>query len=177
MRGGRAFLKVSFVTLSKRGCAAIAIGVVIGLAALLYLPYQHETITGVVSKNETRCDIEVTNNSGWTTRPAVERVRYPLDVFVFVTGCAGVSNGQPFSAELISAGSGKVIAQGLGCADAPKKGDPCLLEAPPIASLKDSDRYIVRVVRAKGDAASDAELRLGSSFTWRSLAFDALMSV
>lgn len=165
----------------KKGCAIIAVSVPIGLMALLCWPYRMEIITGFVSRNETTCTVEAVNNSGWTSHSAVpgidtESVKYPLEVSAFVTGCSGLPNGQPFSAELISP-SGKVVARGLGCADAPGKDYPCQLDAPPIMSLRGSDRYIVRVVPVRGAAANEAEFRLESSVRWSNGIVDVLMSV
>jgi len=164
----------------KKGCA-IAASVVIGLAALLYWPYRLETIVGIVSRNEAKCVVEAINHSGWAEHSiapgiSAESVKYPLQLFVFITDCPGVPDGRPFAAELIDP-SGKVVARGLACSDAPTKDYPCRLEAPPIASLRGADRYIVRVVPARGAAPKDAVLRIESSAEWRSATFDALMSV
>src|SRR3978361_757662 len=98
------------------------------LAVLVWLwrPYRLETMQGFVSKNETGCRIEAANYSPWKSHPIghgidAEDITYPLEVYVFVTGCPAVPNGRPYAAELISLTSGKVVAHGLACANAPQE--------------------------------------------------------
>lgn len=166
----------------KRGCAGLAIMTMIGLLAVLCLPYRLETVEGAVSANETGCTVEVANYSGWKSRvigPLIdaEDVAYPLQVYVFVTACSGVSKGRPYAAGVISVSSGKLVARGLACGNAPEADLPCRLEMPAVRSLEKSNRYVVRVLRAPGEAIRGANVRLHVSHEWRNVVLDAIGSV
>lgn len=166
----------------KRGCATVALLVVLGLLIWLCWPYRLEEIESSVSRNETGCHIDTTSHGGWKSRSIgfgieADEVAYPLEVYVFVTACPAVPNGRPYAAELISVTSGKVVARGLACANAPEENLPCRLQMPPVASLGGADRYIVRVLRAPGARVRRADLRLYVSQAWRSVVLDRVGGV
>ena len=156
--------------------ASAAIGV--ALLALLFWHYRLETVESTVSANETGCAISMTSNGGWREEGWTSRVAYPLEILVFVDNCVGVPEGRPYSASLVSVRSGKVVASGLSCSGTEHaEGYPCRLELPPLNTLAGQDRFRVRVVKAKGQNARTAELRLFLKREWRSAVIDGLMSV
>jgi hypothetical protein len=162
----------------KRGCifASVAIGVV--LLALLSRPYRLETVESIVSANGTGCSISTTSNGGWRKEAWTTRVAYPLDLRVFVDNCAGVPEGRPYSATLVSVRSGTVIASGLSCSGTEHaEGYPCRLKLPPLDTLAGQDRFRVRVLKTKGNDAGTAELQLFLKHEWRSGVIDGIMSV
>lgn len=166
----------------KRGCAVVATIAALGPLALFCWPYRLDTVESSVSRNQTGCHVDTTSNGGWKSRsivPGIEadEVAYPLEVYVFITACPAVPHGRPYAAELISATSGKVIARGLACANAPEEDLPCRLEIPPVASLEGSDRYTVRLLRMPGETIRRADLRLYVSHSWRSVVLDTIGSV
>ncbi|MES2045521.1 MAG: hypothetical protein V4475_16740 [Pseudomonadota bacterium] len=166
----------------KRGCAIVAILAVLGLLALFCWPYRLDTIESSVSRNQTGCHIDTTSHGGWKSRsigPGIEaeEVAYPLEIYVFVTACPAVPNGRPYAAELVSVTSGKVVAHGLACANAPEEDLPCRLQMPPVASLAGADRYVVRVLGAHGAPVRRADLRLYVSHAWRSVVLDRVGGV
>ncbi len=167
------------LTLSvKLGCMAASAAIGFALLVLLLMPYRLETVESIVSANGTGCAISTTSNGGWREEVGASRVAYPLDIFVFVDSCAGVPEGRPLSAELVSARSGKVIALGLSCSGAEHaEGYPCRLELPPLSTLAGHDRFRVRVVKAKGQEPGAAELQLFLKREWRSAVIDGIMSV
>lgn len=160
-----------------------------GAFALLLLctffvwPYRAESVEGVVSGHATTCDIGVTSNGGWRDEvipPGIlaSRVAYPLKMIAFVEDCRGVPDGRPHATELVSVSSGKVVARGVSCAGVDhSEGYPCRLEMPPIAVLEGQDRYVVRVVRQAGDEPVTAQIQLILKREWRSVVYDALLSV
>jgi hypothetical protein len=155
--------------------AIALLGVV--LLTFLLRPYRLETVEGTVSANETGCAIFTTSNGGWRDDGLVDRVAYPLEIRVFIDGCTGVSDGRPYSATLVSARSGNVVASGLSCAGTDHgAGYPCRLELPPIRTLSGQDRFHVRVVTAKGKEVRTAELQLFRKSEWRSVVIDRIMS-
>ena len=168
---------------TKRGCIVAAALAVLVLSVAFLWPYQAESIEGIVVENHTGCSIAVTSNGGWreeAVAPGItaSRVAYPLEVIAFVDGCRGLSDERPYSAELVSSGSGQIVARGLSCAGADhSEGYPCRLEMPPIATLRGQDRYRVRVVRQAGHAPRTADIRLNLEREWRSVVWDALMPV
>lgn len=156
--------------------ASAVIGVV--LLAFLLWPYRLETVESIVSANETGCAISTTSNGGWHYEVLTARVAYPLDIRVFVDSCAGVPEGRPYSATLVSVRSEKVIASGLSCSGAEHaEGYSCRLELPPLHTLSGQDRFHVRVVTAKGQNVGTAELQLFLKHEWRSVVIDGIMSV
>lgn len=156
--------------------ASAAIG--FALLALLLWRYRLETVESAVSANETGCAISTTSNGGWREEIWTSRVAYPLDIRVFVNNCAGVPKGRPYSAELVSVRSGRVIASGLACSGTEHaKGYPCRIELPALNTLAGQDRFRVRVLKAKGQNAGTAELRLFLKREWRSAVIDGIMSV
>jgi hypothetical protein len=162
----------------KRGCALVGVSAVI-IVTLLLGPYQAESIESVTSANETGCTISTTSNGGWRTGFMASRVAYPLNIVAFVDNCPNVSGGKPYSSELVSLSSGKVIARGQACADdrgAPEEY-PCRLELPPLATLRGKERYVVRVVRTAALGSSTAEIRLFLKREWRIAVWDAILSV
>jgi hypothetical protein len=166
----------------KRGCAGVAALVIIGLLVTLCWPYRSDNIESAASKNGTGCVVDVTNHSGWKSRSIgaginADEVVYPLNVYVFVTDCPGVPHGRPYAVELRSATSGKVVARGLACANAPEEDFPCRMEMSPIASLDGADRYVVRVQAMSGEPVRAVNLRLYVSHEWRSVVLDRLGSV
>ena len=168
---------------AKSGCIFGLAAVAMALVGVLLWPYRSESIESAVSANQTGCAISSTSNGGWredVAAPAIgtSRVAYPLSIIVFVNSCRGVPDGKPYSADLLSASSGKVIAQGVSCAGAiAAKAYPCRLELPPLASLERQDTYLVRVAKADGERVRTAKVRLYRQTRWRSLAVDAMMSV
>ena len=109
---------------SRSGCrrSCVAAILLIGLPALIFLllPYRSETVVGIVYRNRTGCTIDVTQISGWRDEklgPALyaSNVAYPLEVFVFVHRSSQLIEGRPYSAELIAAESGEVIAREYSC--------------------------------------------------------------
>ena len=123
----------------------------------------------------------MTSNGGWhdeVIAPGItaSRVTYPLKVNAFISDCPGILDGQPYSAELVSMRSGELVARGTSCADR-FEGDPCRLEMPPIAALPGEDRYRISVVRRAGHMPLTADINLRLKREWRSVVWDALMSV
>jgi len=156
--------------------AIAVIGVV--LLAFLLWPYRLETVESIVSSNKTGCVISTTSSGGWRYGVLATRVAYPLDIRVFVDGCAGAAEGRPYSATLVSVRSGKVIASGVSCSGTDHaEGYPCRLELPPLRTLSGQDRYHVRVVTAKGQYFCTAELQFFLEREWRSVMIDGLLSV
>jgi len=167
--------------MAKRGCwLTVALVLLIAGAGLLW-PYRAERIEGAVSGNRTGCAVSVNGDWGWNEEaiaPGITalHVAYPLKMAAFVGDCSGAPGGRPHSAELISIGTGQVIARGFSCADRPE-GYLCQLEIPPIAALQGQDRYRVSVVRRAGQAPLTADIHLSLKREWRSVVWDALMSV
>jgi hypothetical protein len=156
--------------------ASASIGIL--LLAFLLWPYRSEKIDSVVSANETGCAIYTASNGGWREEAGASRIAYPLDIRVFVESCAGVPQGRPYAATLVSARSGKVIASGLSCSgNRLAEGYPCRLEMPPLNTLSGQDHFRIRVVVAKGEKVRSAELHLFLKREWRSVVIDAIMSV
>lgn len=160
----------------RRGCV---IAIVAGLALLAPFcwPYRLDAVESAASRNETGCHIDTTSHGGWKSRSIglgidAEEVAYPLEMYVFVTDCPAVPDGRPYAADLVSVATGKVIARGLACADAPEENFPCRLQMPPIASLSGSDRCVVRVLVARGAPVKHADVRLYVSHAWRSVVLD-----
>lgn len=161
-----------------RGCIVTSAAIGVVLLALLTWHNRLETIESTVSANGTGCSISTGSYGGWRNGVLESPVAYPLKIYVFVHDCPGLPEGRPYSATLVSAQSGKVVASGLSCADsAHAEGYPCRLELPPLDKLAGQDRYRVRVVKTKGQKASTAELQLFIKSEWRSVAYDALLSV
>ena len=157
---------------------AIGAATCIALLVLLLWPYQLETVESAVTANATGCTISTTSNGGWREEAEAARVAYPLDIRVFVDGCSDVPEGRPHSAELVSPSSGKIMALGLSCSGAGHaERYPCRLELPPLDTLAGHNRFIVRVVKAKGQKAGTAELRLILKREWRSIVIDRILSV
>jgi hypothetical protein len=171
------------VNLVKRGCILSLAAIFAASLAFFLWPYRAETIESTVSVNKTDCSISMTSNGGWKNEmyiPGIKasRVAYPLDVRVFVDGCRGVPEGRPYSADLVSLSSGKVIAQGMYCAGTShSEGYPCQLELPPLGSLTEQGRYIVRVRKAEIEKVATASLQLYLKTEWRSVVIDGMMSV
>lgn len=162
----------------KRGCLAGGATMCFALLALLFWHYRLETVESIVTANETGCAISMSSNGGWREEVRNSTVAYPLDIHVFVDKCPGVPEGRPYSAELVSVRSGKILASGLSCSGTEHAKDyPCRLEIPPLNTLVGQDHYRVRVLKVKGHKAKTAELQLLLKRQWRSLVFDALMSV
>lgn len=166
----------------KPGCAIVAIIATIGSLTLFCWPYRLDAIESSVSRNQSGCQIDTTSNGGWKSHsiaPGIdaEEVAYPLDVRVFVAACPATPNGRPYAVDLISVASGKVVARGLACANAPEDDFPCRLEMPPVASPEESGRYIVRIWRSPSEPAKLAELTLYVSHAWRSALLDRLGGV
>jgi len=166
----------------RRGCTIALL--LIGLSTLIFilLPYRAETVVGVVNRNRTGCTIDVTHTSEWQDEklgPALyaSNVEYPLEVFVFVHGCSNLDHGKPYSAELIAAESGEIVAKGLSCGTSADQSYPCRLEAAPIPLRSSSHRYVVCVKRTSDQPAREAELEVTTSRCWRSFVLDAILSV
>lgn len=169
--------------LVKRGCIFSLVAVPTALLAFFFWPYRAETIESNISANKTNCSISMTSNGGWKDEmylPGIgaSRVAYPLAIRVFIDECRGMPEGRPYSVDLVSLPSGKVVAQGMYCAGNNHSEDhPCQLELPPLASLTDKDRYLVRVRKAAGEKVGTANLQLSLEREWRSVVIDAMMSV
>jgi len=167
--------------IAKWGCATTAVILAIAFLAFFSWPYRAESIEGVVVANSTACKIWTTSNGGWREEaiaPGIHasRVAYPLDVRIFVTECRGVAQGRPYSTELVSLNSGRVVARGLSCAAVNHVEDGlCRLELPPLAALDGRDRFIVRVARTAGGIPGTAEVHLVLQREWRSVVIDGMM--
>lgn len=161
----------------KQGYVVAVVATGFALLALLLQPYQLETVESNVTANRTGCAIFTTSNGGWRQDGTATRVAYPLDVQVFVEGCESVPEGRPYSAELASARSGKIVALGLSCSGAERpKGYPCRLELPPLYTLAGHDRFSIRIAKAKGQEAGTADIQLTLKREWRGLVIDGMLS-
>ncbi|MHA6719232.1 hypothetical protein ACX40Y_07225, partial [Sphingomonas sp. RS6] len=171
------------VKIVKRGWIFILAAVPTALLAFFLWPYRSETIESNISKNNTGCSISVTSNGGWKNEmylPGIwaSRVAYPLDVRVFVDECRNLPEGRPYSVDLVSTASGTIIARGMYCAENSRSEDyPCQLELPPLASLTDQNRYVVRVRTARRHTVVTARIQLYLKREWRSVGIDAMLSV
>jgi hypothetical protein len=151
-------------------------GVALAFAVVLFFlwPYRSEKI---VSHVEGGCDVTVGQYSGWKqtqVAPGVHAsdVAYPLSLIVFVK-CDGE---RPASVRLEPA-PGRPGADGQDCvAGSPAEGR-CWVEAPPIASPKASHDLVLSVVRRPGAAPETVRVEVRRIRTWRSVVWDALMSV
>jgi hypothetical protein len=162
----------------RRGCIAAGAAFSFALAVLLLGPYRLETVESSVSANGTGCAISTTSNGGWREEVGASRVAYPLDIRVFVERCAGVPEGRPNAATLVSLRSGQVVALGLSCSGTEHaEGALCRLELPPLKTLTGQDRFRIRVLKAKGQKESTADLRLFLKSEWRSAVIDGITSV
>lgn len=162
----------------KRGSVVAGAAMGVALFSLMIWPCRVETVESIVSANQTGCAISTTSNGGWRTGVLADQVAYPLDVRVFVDSCDDALKGRPDTAALVSMPSEKVIASGLSCAGSGHtEGYPCRLEMPALYTLSGQDHYSVQVVTTKGGEVRTAELRLFIKHEWRSVVFDALMSV
>jgi len=144
-------------------------------------PYRSERIEAVVSDNRTGCAVDVLNYSGWTNEVIVpgiwaSRVNYPLDLIAVVEACPGLPDRQPHAAELRSTLSGKTMALGQSCADHSDDA-PCSLELPALGTLEGQDRYDLFIVRRAGAKPRTARVQVTVKREWRSIAWDALLSV
>ena len=172
---------IKSVTLARKGCAGLALAAIAAVLVFFSWPFRAESVVDTVSANTTGCVVEANNYSGWQTKliaPGIhaEDVGYPLQIYVFVSGCSDLAAGKPYSVELISPVSGKLLARGLECGNAPSSEYPCRLEAPPVLR-SDPHRYIVRVARKAGEKPIDAELRLTLHHEWKIVVIEAMMSV
>jgi hypothetical protein len=162
----------------KRGYVVASAAMGFALLCLMLWPYRLETVESIVSANQTGCTISTTSNGGWRNGVLATRVAYPLDVRVFVNNCDDAPKGRPDATALVSMPSEKVIASGLSCARSRhEEGYPCRLEMPALYTLSGQDHYLVQVMTTKGGEVRSAELRLLIKHEWRSVVFDALMSV
>lgn len=168
--------------------AGVALLVVVALYLLCLLifffswPYRLERPAAEVSENTSGCKFSIAQVSGLQTRriaPLIdaEDVAYPLDVSVFIHDCAGLSDGRPYAARLFSAGSGNVIAEGLACGGARESDNDCRLEPPLIASRSASHRFVIQIVRTRGETPRKVDLEITTPHRWRSVVIDGIMSV
>lgn len=163
------------------GCGGIALLTVLAIIMFLCWPLRSEDVVGEVSRNDTGCTVEALNRGGWEYKlllPGIHAsdLKEPLNVYVFVSQCAGLPGGKPYAAQLLAAASGRVIARGLECAGAPASHLPCRLEATPLRRSDPLD-FIVRVERVRGEKPVDAHLRVILKRKWESVVISAMMSV
>ncbi len=151
-------------------------GAALAVVVAVYFLWSYR-LEEVVARSDGACEVKVSQRSDWTRKqlaPGVDAsdVAYPLVVVAWID-CGGE---RPLSARLEPApGRPGVDAEDCGPGAAPDT--VCGFTVPPIAAPSASHDLVVRMVRRPGAAPETIRVEIRRVRTWRSVVWDAMMSV